>query len=82
MAPLTAQQQMRCIGLDLFKAAGKNWLVIVDRYSGYAWKLELRSTTTKHVLKVLDIWLSTDGRHTFERTMDHDLGPSLLFSAL
>ena len=28
---------MNEVGTDLFDAIGKKWIVLVDRYSGYAW---------------------------------------------
>ena len=39
--PSDAIQPMRCVGIDLFSAAGMDWLAMVDRYSGYAWAAKL-----------------------------------------
>ena len=35
--PSEAAEPMRHVGTDLFEAIGKKWIVLVDRYSGYAW---------------------------------------------
>ena len=51
--PSEAIQPMRCVAVDLFSAAGNDWLALVDRYSGYAWASKLTSTTTRHVLSCL-----------------------------
>ena len=34
--PSEAAEPMRHVGTDLFDAIGKKWIVLVDRYSGYA----------------------------------------------
>ena len=34
--PSEAAEPMRQVGTDLFDAIGKKWIVLVDRYSGYA----------------------------------------------
>ena len=44
--PLSALYPMNEIGTDLFDAIGKKWIILVDRYSGYAWTNELRRTDT------------------------------------
>ena len=35
--PFTAEYPMNHVGTNLFDAIGKKWIVLVDRYSGYAW---------------------------------------------
>ena len=48
--PSQALQPMRSVSLDLFAAAGHDWLAMVGRYSGYAWTTKLSNTTTRHLL--------------------------------
>ena len=36
---------MKYVAADLFDAAGEKWIVLVDRYSGYAWTDKLRDTS-------------------------------------
>ena len=36
-SPSHALQPMRSVNLDLFSAAGQDWLAMVDRFSGYEW---------------------------------------------
>ena len=36
-APSAAEFPMNNLGMDLFDAAGKKWLAVVCRFSGYAW---------------------------------------------
>ncbi len=47
---------MSHVGIDLFDAAGKNWIVMVDRYSGFPFVCELKRTDTGSVIKVLKHW--------------------------
>ena len=44
--PSKAQSPMKHVAADLFDAAGEKWIVLVDRYSGYAWTDKLRDTST------------------------------------
>ena len=37
-----AQSPKKHVAADLFDAAGEKWIVLVDRYSGYAWIDKLR----------------------------------------
>ena len=39
--PTHTRAPMVAVGVDLFHAIGKKWLVMVDRYSGYTWLAEL-----------------------------------------
>ena len=41
---------------DLFDAAGEKWIVLVDRYSGYAWTDKLKDTSTATVTAKLNSW--------------------------
>ena len=61
VSPSFALQPMRRVSLDLFAAAGQDWLAMVDRYSGYAWTSRLSSTTTRHVLSQLETWYTDFG---------------------
>ena len=45
--PGNAQQPMLHTACDLFSAVGKQWLALVDRFSGYAWTTALRRLDTK-----------------------------------
>ena len=70
--PSEAMQPMRCVAVDLFSAAGNDWLAMVDRYSGYAWASKLTSTTTRQVLSCLETWFTDFGWPLFIRS---DNGP-------
>ena len=45
---------MNYLGMDLFDPAGKKWLAVVCRFSGYAWLFLLKKTTTAYILQTLD----------------------------
>ena len=49
--PSAALKPMRYVGIDLFDAAGGQWLAMVDRFSGYAWAKQLKSTNTSAMTK-------------------------------
>ena len=68
----TAQAPMQHVASDLFDSQGHTWLVLVDRYSGYAWTSKLRSTTTSSVTTILSGWFDDYGWPTSIRT---DGGP-------
>ncbi len=53
LPPTTATRPMQAVGLDLFHAGGRDYLVMVDRYSGYPFVQRLSSTTPATVTKVL-----------------------------
>ena len=44
--PSKAQSHMKYTAADLFDAAGEKWIVLVDRYSDYAWTDKLKDTST------------------------------------
>ena len=52
---------MEQVGADLFQFQGEDWLVMVDRYSGYPWTRKLHKTDTKAVLAALRSWFSDTG---------------------
>ena len=71
---------MNEFGTDLFDAIGKKWIVMVDRYSGYAWTQELRRTDTATVTGQLADWFTefgwpstirTDGGPQFHNEFSH-----------
>ena len=43
---------------DLFSATGKQWLALVDRFSGYAWTIALRKLDTKAIILHLEQWFN------------------------
>ena len=53
---------------DLFSAVGKQWLALVDRFSGYAWTIVLRRLDTKAVILHLENWFNDFGWPTHIRT--------------
>lgn len=50
-APAEAMEE---IATDLFEFAGKDYLAVVDRYSGFIWCSRLSRTDTTSVIRVLD----------------------------
>ena len=52
--PGDAKQPMLQTVYDLFSAVGKQWLALVDRFSGYAWTIALRKLDTKAVIQHLE----------------------------
>ena len=57
---------------DLFSATGKQWLALVNRFSGYAWTIALRKLDTKAIIHHLEQWFNDFGWPTHIRT---DGGP-------
>ena len=60
-APSEAAETMRNVGTDLFDAIGKKWIVLVNRYSGYAWTHQLKRTDTATVTGQLLTWFTEYG---------------------
>ena len=56
-----ADVPMQNVGLDLFAYGGKDYLVMVDKFSNYIWVSKLNSTTTAKVVEVLDRWFTEFG---------------------
>ena len=48
--PSKAQSPMKHVAADFIDTAGEKWIVLVDRYSGYAWTDKLRDTSTACLL--------------------------------
>ena len=63
-----ATQSMR----PIFRGGKKQWLALVDRFSGYAWTTALRRLDTKAVILHLENWFNEFGWPTHIRT---DGGP-------
>ena len=70
--PSKAQSPMKHVAADLFDAAGEKWIVLVDRYSGYAWTDKLKDTSTATVTAKLNSWFVEYGYPEYIRT---DGGP-------
>ena len=51
-----ADAPMHSVSADLFHVDGKNYLVMVDRYSNYMWVEMLNSTVTSRVTAALERW--------------------------
>ena len=66
---------MRHVATDLFHHNDKNYLVAVDRYSGYLCADILRSTTTSAVTTLLSKWFNTLG---WPESIRSDGGPQFL----
>ena len=49
-----ADKPMESVGIDLFHFGGKEWLVVVDRYSGFLWVTRLTNTHTGAIVKTLE----------------------------
>ncbi len=56
LAPTTASRPMQAVSLDLFHAGGRDYLVMVDRYSGYPFVQCLASTTAAAVTRAFAGW--------------------------
>ena len=68
--PGEVKQTMPHTACDLFSAVGKQWLALVDRFSGYAWTTALRRLDTKAVIQHLENFgwpthIRTDGGPQF-----------------
>ena len=63
---------MSDVGVDLFQCAGKDFLLMVDRFSGYPFVQKLTTTTTKAVTSVLSQWFSLFG---YPQRIRSDGGP-------
>lgn len=63
---------MSQVGVDLFEFSGSQYLVMVDRYSGYPFVKQLRSLTTSNITKILFNWFLDFG---FPISIRSDGGP-------
>ena len=53
---IEADYPLERVSADLFQANGDDYIVMVDRYSGYPFVERLRNTATSSVLRVLEEW--------------------------
>ena len=56
--PGDAKQPMLHTACDLFSATGKQWLALIDRFSGYVWTIALRKLDTKAIILHLEQWFN------------------------
>ena len=63
---------MQEVSTDLFDYAGKSYITLVDRYSGYIFVEQLSQLSTDHVIKILRHWFLLFG---FPKTILSDNGP-------
>ena len=66
--PSEAKQPMLHAACDLFSAVEKQWLALVNRFSGYAWTMALKRLDTKAVIQHLESWFNDFGWPTHIRT--------------
>ena len=63
---------MEAVGVDLMQVRAENWLILVDRYSGYAFAHRLHRTDSATVISFLD---DTFLRHGYPLAIRCDGGP-------
>ena len=63
---------MDLVSVDFFEYAGRNYLLMVDRFSFFPWVKLMKSTTTDATTTVLDSWFMDWG---FPRRIRSDNGP-------
>ena len=68
----TASTAMESVSADLFQAAGKHYLVMVDRYSGFPFVSKLKRLDTHTVVAKMTEWFQDWG---IPRSMRTDGGP-------
>ena len=71
----TASRPMEDVGLDLAYVDGKDYVIMVDRYTGFPWVGRLTSTNTGAVLRHVNQWFTDFGYPTHLRA---DGGPQFL----
>ena len=59
--PSKAQSPIKHMAADLFDKAGEKWIVLADRYSGYAWTDKLKDTSTATITAKLNSWFTEYG---------------------
>ena len=69
---MSEMNPMSDVGVDLFEYAGKDYLIMVDRYSGFPFVNELKSTSTNSVCYQLKKWFAAEG---IPRRIRTDGGP-------
>ena len=73
LLPTTATSPMERIGVDIFDSAGKHYLCVIDRFSGFPFVAPLRSMTTSAVIKELNKIFLVFG---YAGTLRTDNGPA------
>ena len=68
----SAGAPMEHVGTDLFEYAGKHYLLVVDRFSGYPLVKQLNKTDTGAVIRKMTEWFNMLG---WPRFMRSDGGP-------
>ena len=58
LLPSASLYPMLHVASDLFNLHGDTYIVLVDRYSGYAWSEKLRRTDTRSVCESLTKWFT------------------------
>jgi len=61
LPPTTASRAMQAVGMDLFQAEGKDYLIMVDRYSGFPFVAKLSSTSAAAVVRAASSWFDLFG---------------------
>ena len=72
LKPISAIYPMQQVSVDLFDFAGNDWLVMVDRYSGFPFVQKLTSLTSESIFKICLRWFHDWG---FPQTLRSDNGP-------
>ena len=76
-APSEAAEPMRHVGTDLFDTIRNKWIVLIDRYSGYAWTHQLKRTDTATVMGQLSTLFTGYG---WPSTLRSDGGPQFSYT--
>ena len=71
-APSSAEQPMEEVATDLYNVSGKDWLVMVNHFSGYTWTHQLQRASTREVTDKLKAWFLKFG---WPRIVRSDSGP-------
>ena len=74
---------MDTIGTDLFSQAGKDYLIAVDRFSGYIMCSDIiKNTNSANIIKILNNWFNILGfPKTIRSDGEHNLEQNLTISA-
>ena len=52
---------MEAIGIDLAKCGDDNYLICIDRYSGFPMVERLKRTESQDIIKQLQLWFNNYG---------------------
>ena len=70
--PASTSEPMQAVGMDLFAAGSNDYLVMVDRHSGYPWVHRLTTTTSLAVTRAIKKWFEYFG---LPKSIRSDGGP-------